>query len=1145
MNVIMEALLVSTLSFLLIEAVTIHINVSVTNSSISQNLNLNIPEGFLDRILALHDMEMKDVTTTSPRLNTVTNVNRYKSYLVELKNSTTTPIPFVRSIYSLRNQLEMDEARVKLEKCLKETEELRAKINSFDIEEFTPARSPTTITRRERSIDECLDEIKIQAIINAVLLLNSTTEMSCNSIQINISVSRTNGRAKRDTQPVSIKEVNSDTIGLCKPDDEILMEKEPTRVCKGSDNFGVNKRGRVCLHNMFCDHANETLNDKMCTITKPNDKVSKYCSQSLLLINTNALIYSGDFNGIDTRVCSMNGIVLRQCKFRRTIIREVSIVEVNNLFHLVTLPHSYSFRGDDSFLNYQCLGSPPNKDLVEQCKQDESTCKCSKLDTPIHGSVYLLVSGDKIPVSFLLMRKMTLEIENEFTNEIPTVKTCLDCSVECTGVTLRLINMPKQVKSILACSKYGCSYKRVGNDSEMALPPEMLFFDKSIVAQLFDKNEELIRKLMTECRLQSKCDLITCGFCFNKIVNPECYSYLDGFYFLLAVIIAALILWVVSTLMKIFLHLTRIIYVLWRIVRFIYCLCRNVFYKIQGKTMRKVTRIYEQVTSISEGETLIERTTEEFSRPTYNQRMDILRQNGMMMAVVFIILIPLSLSCTITNTVVMKDEDCTMKDDGLSCVMKNSFSMDLPGFGGDSCMLIRSAGGIALGSMRLKIEELRTRCREELIYYTFNPIIESSSECLCYTNSNCNENHCRKYNGSESFSDISELRNAGLAKCQLTDAQWFSKCILGWEGCCISKVELKLSKEDEVIRVKTCRSYYWEVVVKQQIVVKGVNKIRNLTLQAGVQSSTAEGNLVLTTISEPSNPTMNKCIMEMGSKSAFAECSDKDSLIAGKVGEVRCSEKPSNNTKMCNVAQNVIKFEVSGFSIMPIVHLVDLPNIFLTQPIPVSTPFFEMKRDEKGYYFKQPTSSTFAIKGHLTGLNLIPFHSTQSCEFRFVSLTGCFNCLLGSELVLKVTCDKYPYLATISCPSIPMVVPFVSNSSGNITIKISFRNPLVDEECLVDNSGTSKKVRIKASLFRTKEKDIVLLYKYNNNTESETGLIKAGLNALSNYWSAIRDIFLNLRTSFLLYGLIIFIAAILLLRIIASFGSRNLRRKLM
>nr|WJN61952.1 polyprotein [Liriomyza bunyavirus] len=1097
----------------------IYTSIQVQNNTITSPIYLSFHPDLMRKFDSLVSSfpSSRFTQERDPIYNSLPDEKKSIPYPVSINPIKSVNPTFTPSSYSLNRaiiQAKKEEIQLlteKLNNCLRNLNETMLKLNTIEVEEFRPTRSAVTSLKLKRDVAEagagvlgnCESEIK-RTILKKYLCSVCVDDQSlCNSTIKIGSVSLVKTRKKREIEInkyIPLEQL-SDSIRPCAHTDDIIGEKEIFVPCHMYYNFGRTASNILCLHNMACTIPTEIIEDRACTIPKLTDKVIYICSHSILRVDDNPKPYSREFFGLDNRVCSLDGYDIKKCDKSniKTLIRKVSIVKINNLFHTVTMDHHYLFREDPSNIkNYQCTGGNPMFMKDKRCSGlpsndidlGLSNCTCSKLATGIYGTLHLIIGGEKIPVNMLLTRTMTLEVENDFIESSkPRTLSCIDCEVSCDRRILFLKSMPKKVSSIKVCNKHGCY--RSDSKPVILLPMEIVLMSKNLDVSIYDSDSNLLKTFNVQCKITSNCDLIDCRLCLNKLLNPDCYDILDFFSIGTICMLSVLILWFISLILKIILSILKLVSYLIKILGFFLKSLRKIYYFCQGKTIKKVRVVFKKMETLDENltkETIFEEPREvvtnnyafERQRKRSMLQLFMIRSPTAPMTIIllFLILMPIVLCCTHSNVVVLEDQDCEMINGALQCTMRTNFAMDLPGFGGDSCMLIKSAGGNPVGSLRYKISDIRIRCMEEHLYYTFEPSVYTSKECLCFTNSFCNNHECSNYDGSQAVEGVPKLKNVGKAQCSLLKSNWWGKCFLGLEGCCIITTELRTGQNNFNYSVKHCPTYQWEIDIKKQVIVKGINEVETISLTAGVSRRFKEGSLILSSVSEATLTEKNKCIVERigTNESAVINCSKEDSLIKGIVGEVRCSSIPLNSTLGCRFADGVIKHTIRGFSIDSEVSTIDLRGLFNSRRIPLNTPYYSVNKDENGYFFKHPMSTMFTLTGSLSELKLQPFHNSQDCSVSFKGLAGCYGCPLGSELKLKVTCDNYPALGVISCPSIKAQTPFVSESKKEVIIKLQLMNSKIDEVCNITISKQDLSIRLVGVLLKLDPYEIKTLY---------------------------------------------------------------------
>ncbi|APG79286.1 putative glycoprotein [Hubei diptera virus 3] len=977
--------------------------------------------------------------------------------------STTTFRPFIRSNYSQKGHESQ--------------------------KQITDCRLCTTCVQNHLKDSEETNEVETFRAKRCALpfdLLNKTIE--CKEAKYLI-LEETHSRNRRDVQEITERSEDLRTShysGTCEDNSDIQIAKYIGKNCNRISELQIAKFG-LCYKELKCPEG-KVIQENFCS---PKDKVEFFeeiCSDNEYHIAMSTSHYSEDVAFDDTSICAIEGFNIKPClEGAIKEFRKLSIIKLNDVYQVVTKPHFIQFDPDlSSIANYHCKackrenclkcdGDSVYKRMISTDKS--GPCYCEYVGKTI-GKLTLFMEGIKIPIEEIRSDVYQIRIQSqEPSYKKPEPTHCKDCAASCQDLTVELSLVDDKVKSLKFCTRISCfmsEYK-----SHVKLPASMLLIESTVDIFLFDSIGNLLYTKSVQCQIKDQCDLIDCKLCMRNLLNVDCYDNLDKIYLLLAVVLLTLFLTILAKIMVIIIRVFVIFKWIWLTISHGYKLSKKIFYCLRGYRIENVKRV--RTKKVEFDDETIELITEEVKetpvRKSPSQRRDdYLRSIKLENYVVIIALLVLGLgfaqSCTVLSTNTLQETSCIHKEDEkMMCRTDEKVSLLLPGFGGDSCLLLKSAAGTIVGSLKMKIMDIKARCIQNHLYYTYKPILKKMTSCHCWPSSLCADANCFSYNGTQSYPGLllkpTNLPNRSI--CRKIDSDWFGSCVISTTSCCYSQLTMNID-ESNVYRLQKCSSFYWEVDVEVKMFSDNKNIHQNLSIQAGTKLSNKLGEFILTSVSEPMIGDKTKCIMtNLRDKSdSLVDCSDKDEFIKGRIGEVRCSSLPKIKPGSCSLASDLVRDEIQGFNLVMEAELIDLEKIHKSNSIPVNKLAYEFNKDSKGYYFNNPRYSMFRVQVGLKDFQVSSKILEVDCTFSFVELKGCHSCPMGAQVTLKTSCSEYPNLAFLKCPYGPST-PFVISVSGKLNVRFASNISKIDETCEITVNKYSHNIKVRGSLLTDME----------------------------------------------------------------------------
>nr|WPV74326.1 MAG: glycoprotein precursor [Drosophila Tranent phlebovirus] len=938
---------------------------------------------------------------------------------------------------------------------------------------------------------------------------------------------------------------------------EANIEKWSNGNCnKVIDLFYNPNTGLLCSASASCTNPRSILIGKRCRKVKVTDGLNSVCSNDVIQESTDSGHIDNFINLKENDICSIGSHIINDCtKFKTRIIRRiVSTCTIDSTDYLVTKEHSFKFSPNlKNIQNYICKGCLSSIDCTK-CSGDASyqfyfkpndtlPCFCQlNTNKQFFGDLKLMVDNLEITIHKRISKELELTIKNG-NKEEDVSHICFGCHSSCENGMIKLTGFSGMTAYVKICSKVGC-YSAV-YDHFINLPLQISLQAKEIeiTTYLQDGSFSIIQN--ATCVTTELCDLIHCTLCLEHLMNPKCYTLVDKIAFSLTLIVSCLILTLFLKLLQLVIVVIKLFGVLWKICRFIVKVLYKLYLRIKGKTIIKGRQVYSIINDNDKNPNMKQEII-------YEKKMDIIvdinedlpsskqrniaywknkaykqsTSSQLMLLIVVFLFIPSILCCSNLASLSLEERDCNVVQGVKTCDITFKTVLTVPGFGGDSCLSLKSIDNQHVGSLHLKLSSIKTRCRSKFLYYTFDAVIGSRVECHCWLSSTCNDEVCGKYNGLSKIDgmEMEPLKNAGIGTCQRMDSTWSSHCHVPLSGCCYGQSWLYAKSREDIFKVEMCDSYYWQAAVDAKLNFQGISTSFKVELSPGIKTDTRIGPLTLISVSQPATMSLDQCILTNVENNTHhvVGCSREDELVKGKIGEIRCQAEPLPTSKGCTIAKGLLNLLDTDFNYKASLDSLKIKDIVKNRVLPLNRPGYYANFDGKGYYFKTTTNSAFSIQIELKNTKIRINSEVTSCQMEFVSLSGCYQCDESAILTVKSACSSYPQIGILNCEYEIVDLPFVIEEPKDLKIQYSSNSPIVNAKCNATLGKSFLEFPISGSLNYIPKTSIVL---------NQIDLINKGNSTKSIWdvsWPEVGSFFSNLFSSWKFWAFHVGIVTIIL-----------------
>lgn len=210
---------------------------------------------------------------------------------------------------------------------------------------------------------------------------------------------------------------------------------------------------------------------------------------------------------------------------------------------------------------------------------------------------------------------------------------------------------------------------------------------------------------------------------------------------------------------------------------------------------------------------------------------------------------------------------------------------------------------------------------------------------------------------------------------------------------------------------------------------------KKVVLTPGKSESVFGVLFTLTSISTPPQPILNKCVAMSKSVSSLVECNRRGEFTNGKIGEVQCPTKSDAESvsDKCIVASGLVQVNTGVTQVSCLSQIVDIEKTASLNKLPKKLEDVMIYEENGDVFANFMGNSLFEMQLDMRDKKVSSKSDLSFCHVRFINISGCYNCLAGSELYLEVNTNFGSAMGTLSCPDLNLNIPF--NADNSVKIK--------------------------------------------------------------------------------------------------------------
>lgn len=775
----------------------------------------------------------------------------------------------------------------------------------------------------------------------------------------------------------------------------------------------------------------------------------------------------------------------------------------------------------------ECLKEEHYSDCTgdhEYCKRLNKKCNIASNKRCIisKGSVgYKTIDGKKLIASIVLWQFYTVDMDQQlFLNleeEIIGQRSGHDhmarlgseVALDCHGSKLGFVSALNVNKMIL---QVGQMYHMITfndtNQTTIGLPFSSNHEGEILKVSFFDNKGLVEGPILTPCEFYDKCFDITCGLCWERIINPLCLTNEQR---IILMVVSLFSIFLIGFLISLFLKringsrseglLRRMAASPARQVAGLYGNLRRTFAQTSSFRTSRNDKISNDRGSHLNGssEPLMSEEPSMSSikvEPRQNTRvlpsgervvhhLAFKRKSQKIFCLLVLLVVwdPIKAirGCSTSSTLVINQKECSEVNGLTKCIISSEAVFAGAGEGQETCISLQTDDNHNVGFVNLKVVSLSFKCQKSSLYYTFASKLFSNHVANCAGQENCwfkkpDVDPCDEWlaNDEMMLKEYPDNINKLSKKyCSRPPGCAGNGCADCRNGCSFGVTTVE-NPTQEVIEVYECSS--WTPQVKVRVMVNGDEDIqeREFTLASTYPVQEEKYKLTLRGFSVPPRD-VGFCLMKIKDLIVASSCQKASQLSLGGVGEVRCPSYDDAKiaSSKCIMAPEYVQYNAVNWGWFVRNNQVNISTIMSKNSLPIQEGNSLIMNDFNGDVLMKMTGGAIAeISILFKSLELVKKTEKADCFSTDLNISGCYSCSTGANLTGSFWTKKGSTFALLTCGSVFSFPLMVNETKMNFN-KIVFSDTQdMTMTCALHCSGNIIEINLKGSLKRSIMMDI-------------------------------------------------------------------------
>ena len=404
--------------------------------------------------------------------------------------------------------------------------------------------------------------------------------------------------------------------------------------------------------------------------------------------------------------------------------------------------------------------------------------------------------------------------------------------------------------------------------------------------------------------------------------------------------------------------------------------------------------------------------------------------------------------------------------------------------GQTTCLLVRNFENQILGTLKVKVDNIKITCQPKSEFFTRSFKMESASSWRCPSRGACTGSTCDDTKINSKITEFDDkVNNApGFSYCTAVDGCWGNGCFICSSACLYFRVYAQQTTTT-VYEAFTCP--IWTLTVATTFTFErltGKSDTMVISLSPGIQQSWKNLRATLIGAILPPVPLLGTTFLTDGNKTAIVATSPAQQPISGTIGALQCANKEiATEFNNCYLSKDVCtcyarhtKMDCNCFNL-------NLESVINNKQrlLPLNMHGISLIGSGKDIYAEYTSISSLELQIQMKDLSLFYTFTPTKCNIELKNFSGCYSCTTGAQL--KHSCitsipETNNVLASISCPSTRFST-ICSSTGSDSTIALAFKVAAIDETCTVFCPGGSTEFKLQGELMYI---DATQIGSYNN-----------------------------------------------------------------
>ncbi|APG79262.1 putative glycoprotein [Hubei lepidoptera virus 1] len=423
-----------------------------------------------------------------------------------------------------------------------------------------------------------------------------------------------------------------------------------------------------------------------------------------------------------------------------------------------------------------------------------------------------------------------------------------------------------------------------------------------------------------------------------------------------------------------------------------------------------------------------------------------------------------SRACSDSTILVSDQKECF--SDGFNnavCKVSSTLRISGPPVGQTTCVNIMDGDNNINGYISIKVLSNNYYCSKSSLYKTVQAKINPKSYSYCPGASSCPSwRSCTSFlNSSEKQHEMfpNTINKLSLFDCFTPGGCAGNGCMRCDNGCSFHSIEL-VNSDDIIYEVFECPTWIPHLSVEVKFHnLPGMNDFETTLIGAEPYS---EDGLKLAKIAD-STPINNNdfCLIRDDKAIYYSSCQKSTELFSGSIGEIRCptNEDALGLTDKCLIAKNTVKVKSINWDAIITNNQINIKKAIQNQRLPKLHGTAMIDRFSDGtVIMKNTIAETYEIQFSIKNLEISIRKEKSTCSGEDLSIEGCYSCMGGATMKIKLSANRDDTLAVVSCTGLNPIPISINKTMTLYTQGVYLQTSIAGLDCTVKCSGGTLKI---------------------------------------------------------------------------------------